>query len=111
MARSRTGTLRRSWNMQLPPEPIAGGGIGFTGKVGSNLSYARYQDLGFHGTEQVRAHTRRTPHGNVANVRAHSRAVDYAGHHYTEPALTEAVPYIQQYHEDAINRAIEEANA
>ena len=28
------------------------------GKIGSNLPYAAFQEFGFHGTEQVRAHTR-----------------------------------------------------
>ena len=87
-----------------------------TGRIGSNLPYAAYHEFGFHGVENVSAHSRvtelavhkgkagagvfivqrgtkklsrsqKTGFAGVTFVKAHSRKVDYAGRPYLRPAL------------------------
>jgi hypothetical protein len=102
----KSGTLRRSWNPELPPTPASGGGMGYLGRVTSNLEYAAFIEFGFHGSEKVRAHTRETKLGNIANVRAHERLVDYAGKPYARPGLTAAMPKILDLHTQAMLNAV-----
>lgn len=62
----RTGRLRRSINEDTTTQ-----GDRVQSVVGTNVSYARFWEKGFRGTEQVRAHMRQ---GHP--VAAHSRRVD-----------------------------------
>lgn len=120
----KTGTLRRSWNPQ-PPKANAEGG--FDGKVSTNLSYAAFMEFGFHGVEQVKAHTRNVKGGlnRVSTrvlgsiraafglgtggfVRAHSRTIDYAGKPYARPGLLAAKPEIEAHHNRAVRNALKE---
>lgn len=74
-----------------------------TSTVGTNLSYGRFWELGFHGMETVRAHTRRfhKVYGRevkpgVAQVGAFSRKVDQAARPFLKPALRELTPTINR---------------
>lgn len=50
---SLSGRLRQSIGTAL----ISNGNT-ITGQIGTNVSYGAYHEFGFHGTQQVRAHTR-----------------------------------------------------
>lgn len=108
-----SGTLRRSWNASAP-KPVAGGGAGYTGTVGSNLDYARYQDEGFHGTEFVSPSRPRTQaFGRETKpyfVSPFTRNVSYEGKNYIKPAVVAALPAIQQHHVDAVRAAVEQTD-
>jgi phage gpG-like protein len=67
------------------------------GTVGTNVEYAAYQEYGFSGTEQVREHERTItvafgktlPTPVTAQIRAHSRNVNYPAHSYLRSSLAE----------------------
>jgi len=103
----RSGRLRRSIT-----EASTEDGTTFASSVGSNLAYARFWELGFHGLEEVKAYMRRTgkhrvnlgPYttktGKTRNkwvteytgavpVRAHSRQVDQDARPFLQPALAD----------------------
>lgn len=75
----RTGRLRRSVN-----EETRTGGDSVTSTVGTNVSYARFWELGFRGVEQVREHLRL---GHP--VRAHTRTVNVAPRSFLVSSLDE----------------------
>jgi hypothetical protein len=82
---------------ELPSEVI-----GIVGTAGTNVRYAAYQEYGFHGVEQVRAHIRRVSvaFGRsiptvIASVRAHSRHVNYPAHSFLRSTLVEMAPEIR----------------
>lgn len=53
-----------------------------------DVAYAAAVELGFHGDEQVRAHTRTDPRtGREQNVRAHTRHANVPEQPYLRPAL------------------------
>ena len=100
-----SGTLRRSWNAELPPRAA---GTGYVGRVGSNLDYARFIEFGFHGPEEVKAHSRSSCFGRPTRpflVPAHTRTVNYGGSPYVRPGLAAAAPQVQQIHADAVEKA------
>jgi phage gpG-like protein len=86
----RTGRLRRSIN-----EKFTESGATFTSSVGTNVSYGRFWELGFHGLEEVKQHMRMitmawgkpvaNPH--EVTVRAHQRKVNQAPRPFLQPAL------------------------
>jgi Bacteriophage HK97-gp10, putative tail-component len=95
----KSGTLHRSWTAR---EPMPGAGVGWKGVVASGLkSYAAFQEFGFHGAENVRAHSRL---GHP--VRAFTRSVNYAGRPYVRPSIPVAIPKIAGRHKDAVDRAM-----
>jgi hypothetical protein len=105
----KTGTLRRSWNPEWPPKANSSGAPGYSGRVVSNLSYAAYQEFGFQGVEQVKAHERSECFGRQTRpfmVPAHSRQVDYAGKPYARPALAAVTPRIVEIHQQAVQHAV-----
>jgi HK97 gp10 family phage protein len=75
----RTGNLRRNIN-----EDTTISGDRIASSVGTNVRYARYWELGFRGTEQVKAHLRR---GHP--VRAFSRTVQQGARPFLSSALQE----------------------
>lgn len=105
----QTGHLRGSIN-----EKFSESGSTFTSTVGTNLAYGRFWELGFHGTEQVKAHVRRTKEQmdrragkwgtrlgrrvfretgpremGMTMVRAHARRVDQNARPFLVPSLDE----------------------
>jgi phage gpG-like protein len=95
----KTGRLRRSINVQAISESDTVGA-----STGTNVIYGRFWELGFQGTEQVRAHTRavkaldvrewangrrRKVGSGIAFVRAHTRKVNSAPRPFLVPVLTE----------------------
>lgn len=105
----KSGTLRRSWNPEFPPKANESGAPGHMGRVVSNLSYAAYQEFGFHGVEQVKAHSRNECFGRQTKpfmVPAHSRNVDYAGKPYARPALAAVTPRVVEIHKQAVQQAV-----
>ena len=100
----RSGTLRRKFSADPSPTP-AGSSAGWIGHLGVHLPYAAYQEWGFHGTENVRAHTRRSAFGRETRpfqVPAYTRNVNYAGRPYARPGITAAAPKIGTIHKDAV---------
>lgn len=94
-----TGNLRRSFS--LIPTRVQGNLA--AGGFGSNAKYAAAVEFGDHGTQMVRAHSRRTALGNVTNVREHQRLANQRERPYIRPALdaaAEAAPFL---FEQAIN--------
>lgn len=81
--RVKTGRLRRSISMKM-----SGNAYFSTASVGTNVVYGRFWELGFNGTESVRAHTRHTSKADVL-VRAHTRRVNLAARPFLQPALAE----------------------
>ncbi len=93
----RTGRLRRSITQEVKEE--SNGSI--VGTVGTNVSYAKFQELGFSGTQSVRQSLRtiKTAFGKsikggpvTLTVRAHTRKVEYPAHSFLATALKEMEP-------------------
>lgn len=92
----RTGRLRRSITQTVSED---GGNI--MGTVGTNVVYARFQELGFSGTQNVRESLRtiKTAFGKAIKggpvtftVRAHTRQVNYPAHSFLATAMAEMRP-------------------
>lgn len=107
--RVRTGRLRRSINQRVTEDAD---GIG--GTVGTNVSYAAFQELGFAGTMNVREHLRtiKTAFGKsikggavTFTVQAHARRVEYPAHSFLASAMREIEPEFKQAVNDALKRA------
>jgi phage gpG-like protein len=95
-----TGRLGRSITQVTTDE-----GDTVRSRTGTNVSYGAYHELGFHGTETVRAHVRtmmRGSKGRSAMVREHERKVNYAGRPFLRPALDAKRDEIR----DRISRAL-----
>lgn len=109
----RTGNLRRNWHQIMPVREEGGWG----GGAGSGKTeYAAYHEFGLNGDVSVRAHSRRVTQvygrpvsGVTADVRAHSRHVNYAGRPYARPAFGEVKERVQAIHKDEIRQAAERA--
>ncbi len=88
----RSGRLRRSVNERFTADAST-----FTSSVGTNVSYARFWELGFTGLEEVKEHMRMmtTAWGKpVANprqvlVRSHQRKVNQEPRSFLQPALAD----------------------
>lgn len=93
---SRTGALAASFRHTVNDYP---GGV--VANITTNSPYARYHEYGFHGTENVRAHTRL---GHP--VRAFTRTVNYAGRPYIRPAINEFEPRVFAEIDAAIKEAL-----
>lgn len=96
----RTGRLINSINEQT----VDAGNL-ITSTVGTKVSYGRFWELGFHGTEHVREHIRRMKGGNIKQgrkitalgigfVRAHDRRVNQSARPFLKPALAKSRPAI-----------------
>lgn len=115
------GRLRRSIHntIQSDPEQVVG-------KVGTDVVYAAFHEYGFHGTESVRAYTRRTltqmkdarrmnPAKYISKrqgeiqVKAHTRQVNYPEHSFLRSALKDMEPYIKQQLVEAANGSVRES--
>lgn len=91
---------------------------GIVGTVGTDVVYAAYQEYGFSGAEQVRAHLRRMtmafgrPIEPVeAQVQAHTRQVRYPAHSFLRSALAEKEAEIRAALEAAVSQAVRGAQA
>lgn len=105
----RTGRLRRSINQTVTDD-----GDSIIGTVGTNVSYAKFQELGFSGSMNVKEHLRtiKTAFGKsikggavTFTVQAHSRHVDYPAHSFLASAMREIEPEFKQAVNDALKRA------
>lgn len=96
----RTGRLRRSVTFRVEQEPGK-----TTGIVGTNVSYARAHEYGFHGPVTVREHLRKVKSGTVATVRAHSRQMNLPARSFLRSALADLVPETRSEIEQALARA------
>lgn len=103
-----TGTLRRSITASHPIENDRGG---YDGKVGTNLVYARMEEYGFTGPQNVRAFQRESAFGRPTRpytVPAHTRNINRPEHPYMRPALAAARDSIVKYHQQAVRDAVAE---
>ena len=96
----RTGRLRRSINSRVNDSAKS-----IIGIVGTNVEYAARHEYGFHGTVNVREHSRTTKSGGTCSVRAYSYGLNYNGHPFLRPALSE----LQDSIISDINKAVNEA--
>lgn len=96
----RTGALRRSAN-----EDTVVDGDAITSTVGTNKVYGRFWELGFNGTEQVRAYMR-TGTKASAQVRAHSRRVNQPARPFLAPALEQRKAEVIAGIEAALKEAV-----
>lgn len=104
---SRSGALRASLRTSVDLS------AGILATVTANTPYAAFQEYGFSGVENVRAHLR---HQTQAfghpikpielQVRAHARRVDYPAHSYLRSALAELAPEIGPILADATARVL-----
>lgn len=108
--RRRTGALLRSWD-RIPVKETSDGVDGGVRTSGEGRAYALYQSYGYHGVETVKAHTRRTPSGRSALVKAHSRVVAYSGTDYMPDAIDNTRPNIIQNVRGAIVAALDSIRA
>jgi phage gpG-like protein len=102
----RSGRLRRSTNEKFTED-----GTTFTSSVGTNVAYARFWELGFHGLEEVKAFARmqtvafglpmKNPH--LVDVKAHSRNVNQDARPFLQPALADMKDEIRARLTGAIN--------
>jgi hypothetical protein len=115
----RTGRLINSINTQFRTD-----GTTSTSRTGTALSYGRFWELGFHGVEHVREHTRtvasravvgfredlKSKRGKIAEgiafVRAFDRMVDQNARPFLQPALEERRPSITEALQAAVAGAI-----
>lgn len=95
--KNRTGTLRRKVNYRVTQNATT-----ITGSVGVKLSYARIHEMGFDGTENVKAHLRtiKQAFGRRISpvsfeVRAHSRHVHMPRRSFLASALRDKTSEIQ----------------
>ncbi|MEP7299159.1 MAG: phage virion morphogenesis protein [Burkholderiales bacterium] len=96
----RTGRLRRSINVKMSETESS-----VTGSVGTNVSYARPHEYGFHGTVTVREHLRRSVSG-FHTVRSHPRKVDMPERSFLRSALADMSAAIRLEFEQATQRAM-----
>lgn len=104
----RTGRLRRSITSK-----VSDNDSGVTATVGTNLSYAAFQEFGFRGVVNVRQHMRklvmawgkpvRSP--KMVVVQGHQRHVDYPAHSFLRSALAEMAPEMRDELTKALGRA------
>lgn len=114
----RSGRLRRSITQK-----VTEGGNLIKGRVGTVVKYGRFWELGFHGTENVKAHLRRTKaqmkrrlRGAQAGPReqahttvsAHTRKVDQNPRPFLHPALAEIGPGFRDAVKKAATAAVRE---
>lgn len=129
-----SGALRRA----ITTSGVESIGSGFRVRIGAKLPYARIEEEGFTGEENVRQHSRRVKSRNVyasskaqvasgirggkdvyrsrrskvaqgiAYVRAHSRRVNRPGHPYLSTALENSGETVRTIHRDAMNDAVAE---
>jgi phage gpG-like protein len=81
----RTGRLRRGVNQRTDDD-----GATVRSRTGENVEYAAFHELGYHGSQTVKAHQRTSAFGRETKpftVPQHSRRVDYAGRPFLRPAL------------------------
>lgn len=106
----RTGRLRRSINQKVTDD-----GQSIIGEVGTNVEYARFQELGFTGTQNIKAHLRTIKEafgksikgGPVTfTVAAHTRKVDYPAHSFLASSLHELEPEFKEAILAATSKAI-----
>jgi hypothetical protein len=106
-----SGTLKRSITM-APPTENSGGG--YDGKIGTNLVYARMEEYGYTGPQNVRSHQRTHAFGRTTRpftVPAFTRNINRREHPYMRPALAQARDAIIRYHQKSIADAVAEINA
>lgn len=106
----KSGTLRRSWNEKLPPD-AAPSGLGYTGIIGTNISYAAAVEFGFHGPETVRAHIRSMVYGRTVTpftVPTFTRTANQPSEPYARPGLEAARGTVEALHAKAVRDTFEE---
>jgi phage gpG-like protein len=99
----RTGRLASSINTQFSATAQSA-----TARVGTNVPYGAFWELGFHGTEIVRAHMRTMVFGRTVKpftVPAFKREVNQAARPFLAPALAEMQPEIMREMQAAVDRA------
>ncbi|HNP41542.1 MAG TPA: phage virion morphogenesis protein [Nitrospira sp.] len=104
----RTGRLRRSINSRVEED-----GARVYGFVGTNVVYGQRHEMGFSGTENVKAHSRlmtvafgrKVKDPRQISVRAFSRQIKYAARPFLRPALAEMKPEIVKGMEQALRDA------
>ena len=105
----RTNRLRSSITLQTEEAPDH-----ITARVGTNVKYGRYHELGFHGAEKVRAHDRYTStvfghrlrYLALQHVGDHDREVNYGGRPFLRPALEERRDLVRTRIQQAIGDGI-----
>jgi phage gpG-like protein len=107
-----TGRLRRSINSRL----FGAGTAKIEGHVGTNVVYARPHEMGFSGSENVKAHLRTIKQAwghplaepRTVMVSSHSRNVNIPEKSFLRSALREMEPQIRDQIAAAVKRAAHE---
>lgn len=107
--RVRTGRLRRSITTSVTDDTD-----GIIGRVGTNVSYARFQEYGFTGTQTVKQSLRKVTQAwgkplkepREVVVREHQRQVNYPAHSFLRSALAEMSDEVRKELAAALGRAI-----
>ncbi len=104
----RTGRLRNSITHEVR---ILGNTV--IGRIGTNVVYGRYWELGFSGTVSVKAHTRtirqafgRSIAATSVNVRAHTRDVNVQARPFLRPGVEDNLADIRRLIRDRIREAM-----
>jgi phage gpG-like protein len=109
--RVRTGRLRRSITQAVTDDAGSIHGV-----VGTNVEYARIHELGFSGSQNIRAHLRtiKTAFGKsikggavTFQVSAHSRQVDIPARSFLASSLAELEPEFNEAVSLALSKAIQ----
>jgi len=103
------GTLRRSINQRVVADAL-----GVTGSVGTNISYARAHEYGFHGAVTVRAHLRMVKQAfgkalknpGKHEVKALTRQMNLPERSFLRSAINEMAPEIQASIAQAVKAAL-----
>jgi len=97
----RTGRLRASLNYRKRPEAVELGAGGLSVVVGTDVEYAPRVEMGFSGTETVKAHNRTIRQAWGRSIAPREVAVGSFERNVNQPAypfLRPAVDYAQRIH-------------
>jgi phage gpG-like protein len=113
--RVRTGRLRRSITQM-----VTDNGTAIMGTVGTNVEYAKTHELGFSGTQDVRAHLRtiKVAFGKslkggavVVPVGPYTRREDFPPRSFLATAMAELEPEFIESVNQAVAKAVKSINA
>lgn len=67
-----TGFYRENWQANMISKTV--------GVLSTNTEYALLLEFGFHGSQQIKSHTRKNKSGSTSTVKAHTRKVNRVGY-------------------------------
>lgn len=105
----RTGTLSRSIKGTVIDQPTQiVGNVTSRDKGNAQLAYAAFWEYGFSGSENVKAHIRKTASGGLSNVRSYVRQVSVEARPFLKPTKDENLGFINSTLQQAVSKVNKE---